>query len=179
MDTLIQLKGFYYRKHLFNLERAEAVRRGLLNGIILTQGGNFVTILKTNLESQRPIAAIVRIDNEDFLRAINKDGFDANSIQYFVYSKTAFRTYDDYFGPNTYEACLIRLRGVNEACWEVAVCEGYNKDNYPTFFDHDNEYVYDRLPLDDCTKTIIGKKMSWEEYVKSMSPIYQQTNNEH
>ena len=168
MDNLITIQGFFYTKIAFTLANAEAVRSGSIRGIILSQCGNEATILRTHLRSPYSIALVVSDNNEDTVLAINEKGIDANGIQYFIYEKTNYLTFYP-FTPDPYQSCLVRIRlDTNDDPWFIAVCNGYNDDNNPTFFGLDPEMVYDCLPLDYDTLPMEGRRISWKEYVKEI-----------
>ena len=166
MDNLITQQGYFYAKIAFTLANAEAVRSGSIRGIILSQYGNETTIIRTHLRSPYPIAIVIRIGNEDSVLAIDEKGFDANCIQYFIYEKTNYPTYQ-HFTPDPYQSCLVRNRlDTNDEPWFIAVCNGYNDGDNPTFFGLDPEMVYDCLPLDPDTQQMEGRRISLQEYIE-------------
>lgn len=172
MINLKSLDGYFYEEVPFTLLNATKVQNSVDKEYIMMLDNRFVDVLKTDIRSIYTMAVIIHEgkDNE-WVACSTIDGVINNSSKLKIYKRTEYRTYENY-EPLLYQSCLIRKNTVCEGLiaeyWSVAAYKGRDIEcsNYPIFLGLcSKEVKYDYVPLNSFTEGLLGKNVSWKEYV--------------
>lgn len=166
--------GDYVTKVIpFTMELAEMILRGeAKNCEVQTREGLKARLLATDINDVEPVAAAVTcVNGTETVDTFYRDGTfyeDSKHSDYdlVIQVKTFYRDYKN-FRPTIYQACLVR-----DVCgWREAVCigwQGNDPDLTPVWLSCKARIAskFEAIPMTANTIGILGKDISYEEYVK-------------